>query len=141
MHERTKVVDNLQLNNNCYMAYIQSFQNRREVRPSRCRLDVFITLCTFLFISPFSRLLFIFIFVVTIHQICVHGFMYRFFDNLLYLTFYHVKTVELNSFLKSTLVPLWPPWLRRNKIPPTGQWSLSLCYTEIFLQKEISYTL
>ena len=28
MHERTKVVDNLQMNNNCYMAYIQSFQNK-----------------------------------------------------------------------------------------------------------------
>ena len=28
MHERTKVVGNLQMNNNCYMAYIQSLQNK-----------------------------------------------------------------------------------------------------------------
>ena len=28
MHERTKVVDNLWINKNSYMAYIQSFQNK-----------------------------------------------------------------------------------------------------------------
>ena len=28
MHERAEVVDNVQMSDNCYMAYIQSFQNK-----------------------------------------------------------------------------------------------------------------